>query len=134
MKKKWIALKRMWKKLDSYDQANFKVDFVILLAGLVFLFFGRGFGLTLMCWMINIILLRTGYMSRIRIREYWSYRNGKERQDRLDRDEIWEVRGENARLKFDNNRLHSDYKKLEYDYNQLKKNINPKNKKKWITK
>ena len=130
MKKKWIALKRKWKKLNSYDQAYFKADFVILLAGLVLLIFGLGAGFTLMCWMISNILLRTAYMSRIRIRKYWSYRNGRERQDRLDRDEIWEVRGENAKLKFDNNRLHSDYKKLEYDYNQLKKSINPKKKKK----
>ena len=130
MKKKWIALKRKWKKLDNYDQANFKADFVILLAGLVFLIFGRGVGFTLMCWMFSNILLRTAYMSRIRIRKYWSYRNGKERQNRLDRDEIWEVLSENVKLKFDNNRLHSDYKKLEYDYNQLKKSINPKKKKK----
>ena len=116
--------------MASYDQAYFKADFVILLAGLVLLIFGRGAGFTLMCWMISNILLRTAYMSRIRIRKYWSYRNGKERQDRLDRDEIWEVRGENVKLKFDNNRLNSDYKKLEYDYNQLKKSINPKKKKK----
>ena len=130
MKKKWKAMKRRWKKLNSYDQAYFKADFVILLAGLVLFIFGRGVGFTLMCWMISNILLRTAYMSRIRIRKYWSYRNGKERQVRLDRDEIWEVRCENAKLKFDNNRLHSDYKKLEYDYNQLKKSINPKKKKK----
>lgn len=130
MKKKWIALKRRWKKLDSYDQAYFKADFVILFAGLILLIFGRGVGFMLMCWMISNILLRTAYMSRIRIRKYWSYRNGRERQDRLDRDEIREVRGENVKLKFDNNRLHSDYKKLEYDYNQLKKSINPKKKKK----
>ena len=130
MEKKWKALKRRWKKLNSYDQAYFKADFVILLAGLVLFIFGRGVGFTLMCWMISNILLRTAYMSRIRIRKYWSYRNGRERQDRLNRDEISEVRGENATLKFDNNRLHSDYKKLEYDYNQLKKSINPKKKKK----
>ena len=130
MKEKVKKWKRRWKKLDSYDQAYFKADFVILLEGLVLLIFGRGVGFTIMCWMINNILLRTAYMSRIRIRKYWSYRNGRERQDRLDRDEIWEVRGENAKLKFDNNRLHSDYKKLEYDYNQLKKSINPKKKKK----
>ena len=130
MKKKWKAMKRRWKKLNSYDQAYFKADFVILLAGLVLFIFGRGVGFTLMCWMISNILLRTAYISRIRGRKYWSYRNGKERQDRLDRDEIWEVRGDNASLKFDNNRLHSDYKKLEYDYNQLKKSINPKKKKK----
>ena len=130
MKEKVKKWKRRWKKLDSYDQAYFKADFVILLAGLVLLIFGRGVGFTLMCWMISNILLRTAYMSRIRIRKYWSYRNGKERQVRLDRDEIWEVRCENAKLKFDNNRLHSDYKKLEYDYNQLKKSINPKKKKK----
>lgn len=79
MKKKWIALKRRWKKLDNYDQAYFKTDFVILLAGLVLLIFGRGVGFTLMCWMISNILLRTAYMSRIRIRKYWSYRNGRER-------------------------------------------------------
>ena len=123
-------MKRKWKKLDSYDQAYFKADFIILLAGLVLLILGRGAGFTLMCWMISNIVLRTANMSRIRIRKYWSYRNGRERQDRLDRDEISEVRGENAKLKFDNNRLHSDYKKLEYDYNQLKKSINPKKKKK----
>lgn len=116
--------------MDSYDQTYFKADFIILLAGLVLLVFGRGVGFTLMCWMISNILLRTAYMSRIRIRKYWSYRNGRERQDRLNRDEISEVRGENATLKFDNNRLNSDYKKLEYDYNQLKKSINPKKKKK----
>ena len=130
MKDKVKMWKRRWKKLNSYDQAYFKADFVILLAGLVLLIFGRGAGFKLMCWMISNILLRTAYMSRIRIRKYWSYRNGRERQDRLDRDEISEVRGENATLKFDNNRLHSDYKKLEYDYNQLKKSINPKKKKK----
>ena len=130
MKEKVKKWKRRWKKLDSYDQAYFKADFIILLAGLVLLIFGRGAGFTLMCWMISNILLRTAYMSRIRIRKYWSYRNGRERQDRLDRDEIREIRGENVKLTFDNNRLHSDYKKLEYDYNQLKKSINPKKKKK----
>ena len=130
MKDKVKMWKRRWKKLDSYDQAYFKADFVILFAGLILLIFWRGAGFTLMCWMISNILLRTAYMSRIRIRKYWSYWNGKERQDRLDRDEIWEGRDENVKLKFDNNRLHSDYKKLEYDYNQLKKSINPKKKKK----
>ena len=130
MKKKWIALKRRWKKLDSYDQAYFKADFVILLAGLVLLIFGRGVGFTLMCWMISNILLRTAYMSRVRIRKYWSYRNGRERQKSLDTLAI------NAMIKIswsvhkENRRLHSDYKKLEYDYNQLKKSINPKKKKK----
>ena len=130
MKKKWIALKRRWKKMDRYDQAYFKVDFVILIAGLVLLIFGRGVGFTLMCWMFSNILLRTAYMSRIRVRKYQSYRKGKIRQNELDRDEIWELRQENVHIKFKYDRLHSDYKKLEYDYHQLKKSINPKNKKK----
>lgn len=130
MKKKWIALKRRWKKMDRYDQAYFKVDFVILIAGLVLLIFGRGVGFTLMCWMFSNICLRTAYMSRIRTRKYQSYRRGKIRQNELDRDEIWELRSENVNIKFKYDRLNSDYKKLEYDYHQLKKNINPKNKKK----
>lgn len=130
MKKKWIALKRRWKKMDRYDQAYFKVDFVLLIAGLALLIFGRGVGFTLMCWMFSNILLRTAYMSRIRARKYQSYRKGQIRQNELDRDEIWELRSENVNIKFKYDRLHSDYKKLEYDYHQLKKSINPKNKKK----
>ena len=130
MKEKVKKWKRRWKKLGSYDQAYFKADFVILLAGLVLLIFGRGVGFTLMCWMISNILLRTAYMSRIRIRKYWSYRNGKERQKSIDTLAINAMIKTSWSVHKENRRLHSDYKKLEYDYNQLKKSINPKKKKK----
>ena len=130
MKEKVKKWKRRWKKLDSYDQAYFKTDFVILLAGLVLLIFGRGVGFTLMCWMISNILLRTAYMSRIRIRKYWSYRNGKERQKSIDTLAINEMLKISWRVHKENRQLKSDYRKLEYDYNQLKKNINPKKNKK----
>ena len=130
MKKKWIALKRKWKKLDEFERTYFKVDSIFFIAGMVLLITGRESGYFLVGWMFSNILLRISYLAKNRTSKYSSYKDGRRKQKRIDSKDIQTVLRRYQEVDFKNARLHSDYKKLEYDYNQLKKSINPKKEKK----
>ena len=129
MKKKWIALKRRWKKLHHMDRRFFRLIGVFMLFYLTLTFLWISF-LPNLVWMTTLMMLQYFNISIRRNRQYAYYLRGCYHQ--LTADWVRDRRTvyENAELKVKNRRLHSDYKKLEYDYNQLKKSINPKKKKK----
>jgi hypothetical protein len=130
MKKKWIALKRRWKKLNDFERTYFKVDSIFLIAGMILLVTDRESGYFLVGWMFSNILLRISYLAKNRTNRYSSYKEGRIKQKRIDSKDIQTVLRRFQEVDFKNVRLNSDYKKLEYDYNQLKKNINHKKNKK----
>lgn len=129
MKKKWIALKRRWKKLHRMDRQFFRIIgaftlLYLLLLPVSLVFLGN------LVWTSSFIILQYFSISIRRNRQYAYWLRGCIHQSNADWIRNRRTMYENAELKFKYDRLNSDYKKLEYDYHQLKKNINPKNKKK----
>ena len=129
MKKKWIALKRRWKKLEKGDRGMFQVYgwYAVLMSALSFVsveFIVNAF------WSLVVMFFAGFYIARRRLYQYRYFLKGRIRQEKLDWIKYTRTRFENAELGFKLKQLNSDYKKLEYDYNQLKKSINPKKKKK----
>ena len=129
MKKKWIALKRRWKKLSPFDRRFYKgqmnlVVFNLLMSILTLL------NLLNIMWVVLLTLIFTFSLSMRRRTAYLWYHKGRLHQHGIDwvkmEDLVQWARG----IARENRQLNSDYKKLEYDYNQLKKSINPKKKKK----
>ena len=129
MKKKWIALKRRWKKLEKGDRGMFQIYgwYAVLMIALSFVsveFIVDAF------WSLAVIFFAGFYIARRRLEQYRYYLRGSIHQEKQDWKKYARTRYENAELGFKLKQLNSDYKKLEYDYNQLKKSINPKKKKK----
>lgn len=129
MKKKWITLKRRWKKLHRMDRQFFRIIGAFTLLYLLLLPVSLGFLVNLV-WMISFIILQYFSISIRRNRQYVYWLKGCLHQSSADWIRHRRTMYEKAELKFKYDRLHSDYKKLEYDYNQLKKSINPIKKKK----
>lgn len=129
MKKKWIALKRRWKKLHRMDRQFFRMIGAFTLLFLLLLPVSLAF-LSNLVWMISFITIQYFSISIRRNRQYAYWLKGCLHQSNADWIRHRRTMYEKAELKFKYDRLHSDYKKLEYDYHQLKKSINPKNKKK----
>ena len=129
MKKKWIALKRRWKKLEKGDRGMFQVYgwYAVLMIALSFAsieFIMNAF------WSLVVMFFAGFYIARRRLDQYRYYLKGSIHQEKQDWIKYARTRYENVELGFKLKQLNSDYKKLEYDYNQLKKSINPKKKKK----
>lgn len=129
MKKKWITLKRRWKKLHRMDRQFFRIIGAFTLLYLLLLPVSPAFLINLV-WMISMLTLQFFNISLRRNRQYVYWLKGCLHQSDVDWKRHRRTMYEKAELKFKYDRLNSDYKKLEYDYHQLKKNINPKNKKK----
>ena len=129
MKKKWIALKRRWKKLHRMDRRFFRLIGAFMLFYLALTFLWISF-LPNLVWMTTLMMLQYFNICIRRNRQYAYYLRGCVHQLTVDWVRDRRTVNENVELKVKNRRLHSDYKKLEYDYNQLKKSINPKKKKK----
>ena len=129
MKKKWIALKRRWKKLSPFDRRFYKGQVIIVVFNLLMSMLTILNLLNIM-WFILLALTYTFSLLMRRRTAYLWYYKGRLHQNGVDcakADNLVQWAREIAR---ENKQLNSDYKKLEYDYNQLKKSINPKKKKK----
>lgn len=129
MKKKWIALKRKWKKLEKGDRGMFQIYgwYAVLMIALSFASVGF---IVNAFWSLVVMIFAGFYIARRRLDQYRYYLKGGIHQEKQDWKKYARTRYENAELGFKLKQLNSDYKKLEYDYNQLKKSINPKKKKK----
>lgn len=129
MKKKWIALKRRWKKLSTFDR-RFYTGQVILVVFNLLMSILTILNLLNIMWIVLLTLIFTFSLSMRRRTAYLWYYKGRLHQNLVDRakadDLVQWARG----IARENKQLNSDYKKLEYDYNQLKNSINPKKKKK----
>ena len=129
MKKKWIALKRRWKKLSPFDRRFYKGQMILVVFNLLMSILTLLNLLNIMWVILLTLTFSFGLQMRRRTAYLW-YHKGRLHQHGIDwvkmEDLVQWARG----IARENKQLNSDYKKLEYDYNQLKKSINPKKKKK----
>ena len=129
MKKKWIALKRKWKKLEKGDRVMFTGYGWYTLAMIACSFVVINMLINAL-WAIILMFFTWIYIRHRRITQCRYFYEGRYHQlleDRVKTAQLWEAVLEMNEIIRKQN---SDYKKLEYDYNQLKKSINPKKKKK----
>ena len=129
MKKKWIALKRRWKKLSPFDRRFYKGQVILVVFNLLMSMLTILNLLNIM-WVVLLTLIFTFSLSMRRRTAYLWYHKGRLHQHGIDWVKMEDLVQWAREVARENKQLHSDYKKLEYDYNQLKKNINPKKKKK----
>ena len=129
MKKKWIALKRRWKKLSPFDRRFYKGQMILVVFNLLMSILTLLNLLNIM-WVVLLTLIFTFSLSMRRRTAYLWYHKGRLHQHGIDWVKMEDLVQWAREVGRENKKLNSDYKKLEYDYNQLKKSINPKKKKK----
>ena len=129
MKKKWIALKRRWKKLSPFDRRFYKGQMILVVFNLLMSILTLLNLLNIM-WVVLLTLIFTFSLSMRRRTAYLWYHKGRLHKHGIDWVKMEDLVQWAREVARENKQLNSDYKKLEYDYNQLKKSINPKKKKK----
>ena len=129
MKKKWITLKRRWKKLSPFDRRFYKGQVIIVVFNLLMSILSILNLLNIM-WVVLLTLIYTFCLQTRRRTAYLWYYKGRFHQNGVDHVKANDLVEWAKSVAHENKQLNSDYKKLEYDYNQLKKSINPKKKKK----
>ena len=129
MKKKWITLKRRWKKLSPFDRRFYKGQVILVVFNLLMSILSILNLLNIM-WVVLLTLIFTVSLSMRRRTAYLWYYKGRLHQNGVDCAKADDLVLWAKVVANENKQLNSDYKKLEYDYNQLKKSINPKKKKK----
>ena len=130
MKKKWIALKRRWKKLSPFDRRFYKGQVILVVFNLLMSILSILNLLNIM-WVVLLTLIFTFSLSMRRRTAYLWYYKGRLHQNGVDCAKADDLVQWAKAVANENKQLNSDYKKLEYDYNQLKKSINnPKKNKK----
>ena len=129
MKKKWIALKRRWKKLSPFDRRFYKGQVILVVFNLLMSILTLLNLLNIMWIILMTLIFSFGLQTRRRTAYLW-YHKGILHQHGIDWVKMEDLIQWAREVARENKQLNSDYKKLEYDYNQLKKSINPKKKKK----
>ena len=129
MKKKWIALKRRWKKLSPFDRSFYKGQVILVVFNLLMSILTLLNLLNIMWTILLTLIFSFGLQTRRRTAYLW-YHKGILHQHGIDWVKMEDLIQWAREVARENKQLNSDYKKLEYDYNQLKKSINPKKKKK----
>ena len=129
MKKKWIALKRRWKKLSPFDRKFYKGQVILVVFNLLMSILTLLNLLNIMWIILLTLIFSFGLQTRRRTAYLW-YHKGRLHQHGIDWVKMEDLIQWAREVARENKQLNSDYKKLEYDYNQLKKSINPKTKKK----
>ena len=110
MKKKWIALKRRWKKLSPFDRRFYKGQVILVVFNLLMSMLNLLNLLNIM-WIVFLTLIFTFSLSMRRRTAYLWYYKGRFHQNGVDC-----VKAENLAqwakaVANENKRLNSDYKK-----------------------
>lgn len=129
MKKKWINLKRRWRKMHKSDRSYFACMGTLAALNIATLPWAHGNVMNIL-WLSLLLWMRWQYVAALRIETKWNLRRGGIRQWRSDRKRYNELVDRYLDMSNERNNLHSKYKKLEYDYRQLKKQVKSNDKKK----
>ena len=124
MKKKWINLKRRWRKIGKGDRIFYRGQAIVIAFNLLILLFTWTAVFSLF-WVGLLAYVYSMELARRRVCQWIYYYKGRWRQ--IDLDNVKLARAASLRLQYD--MLKSDHNKLQCDYHRLKKSINPKNKK-----
>lgn len=122
MKKKWITLKRLWRKLGAGDRLFFGCQIGLFVVNLVLCFLSPGC-IVNMLWIGLITWNHCDAISRARRMLYAGHLIGNARGHLFSAKRLV-----NLAMDYDNcarelKKTRSDYCKLQYDYNKLKKEV-----------
>ena len=125
MKKKWITLKRLWRKLDGADRWFLGAQAVLAMLNLGVCFISPG-SIVNFLWIGLITFNYLMAIERVRRARYRWFRLGDLRQFLLSNRKYAKLAGEYADCARELKETHSAYCKLQYDYNKLKKEVRKK--------
>lgn len=125
MKKKWITLKRLWRKLDGHDRLFFGAHALLAALNLGCCFISPGC-LVSFLWIGVVVFNYWVAIERVRRTRYRWFRLGDLRQFLLSNRKYAKLAGEYADCAKTLKETHSAYCKLQYDYNKLKKEARKK--------
>ena len=122
MKKKWINLKRRWRKMHKSDRMHFACMGTLTALNIATLPWAHGNVMNIL-WLALLLWMRWMYVAALRKDSYYYFHRGALHQwwsDDKRRVQVLEQCFQAERAYAD---LNSKYKKLEYDYRQLKKQV-----------
>ena len=122
MKKKWINLKRRWRKMHKSDRKMFKgigILTALNIAALPWVLHN----VTNILWLLLLLWTHWIHVAALRVNTKYNLRRGAMHQWWHDRKRYNELSEQLISAEFSRDRLNSKYKKLEYDYRQLKKQV-----------
>lgn len=129
MKKKWINLKRRWRKMHKSDRKVFKglgILIALNIAALPWVLHS----VTNITWLLLLLWIHRIHVASLRKNTKCDLRRGAMHQWWHDRKRYNELSEQLISAEFSRDSLNSKYKKLEYDYRQLKKQVKSNDKKK----
>ncbi len=122
MKKKWINLKRRWRKMHKSDRKVFKglgILIALNIAALPWVLYN----VTNISWLLLLLWIHWIHVASLRKNTKYNLHRGAMHQWWRDRKRYNELSEQLISAEFSRDRLNSKYKKLEYDYRQLKKQV-----------
>lgn len=125
MKKKWITLKRRWRKLGAGDRFFFGCHIGLSVVNLVLCFISPGC-IVNMLWIGLITWNQCDAISRARRMLYAGYLIGNARGHLFSAKRLVNLAMDYDKCSRELKKTHSDYCKLQYDYNKLKKEVRKK--------
>ena len=122
MKKKWINLKRRWRKMHKSDRSYFACMGILTALNIATLPWEMDNVINI-AWLSLLLWTRWMYVASLRKNTKRDLRRGAMHQWWHDRKRYNELSEQLISAEFSRDRLNSKYKKLEYDYRQLKKQV-----------
>ena len=125
MKKRWITLKRRWRKLWPGDRLFFGCHIGLFVVNLVLCFISSGCIVNIL-WIGLITWKHCDAISRARRMLYAGYLIGDARGHLSSSKRLVKLAKDYDNCAQELKKTHSDYCKLQYDYNKLKKEVRKK--------
>ena len=123
MKKKWINMKRQWRKLRKIDRQTLRLIIVLMLLSIIPIPFGYIGFIGNVCWLLCSIVLFIGSIKRSKVSFAWGMEIGKMRSDAQNRQEINKILLRNFKLDAENSKLKKQLEKSEKQNIRLKNQL-----------
>lgn len=121
MKRKWIALRRVWRKMERADRWFFKWMSGLVALNLAFVWLIHGQAIENIVWLLLFISAKVWEIQRVRRARYRYYLRGEICQCRRTRPKFLAVVEDLEATTLELLHLKQDYNKLKCDYHRLKK-------------
>ena len=122
MKKKWINLKRRWRKMHKSDRSYFACMGTLTALNIATLPWVLH-NVTNILWLLLLLWTHQIHVAALRVNTKYNLHRGAMHQWWRDRKRYNELSEQLISAESSRDRLNSKYKKLEYDYRQLKKQV-----------
>lgn len=121
MKRKWIALRRVWRKMERADRWFFKWMSGLVALNLAFVWMIHGQAIENIVWLLLFISAKVWEIQRVRRARYLYYLQGGVCYWERTRPKFLAVVEDLEATTLELLRLKQDYNKLKCDYHRLKK-------------